>query len=281
MPFDVKALVSRLRQAATKTPLRTAATVGATGTAAGIAGAGAMGAFNGTPKLPEAPQVLQGMSGGMNTTLERQPVQTPAMAPSASGTTQAPGMFSGKRIGATGAKLGLAGAVGAAAGFGAGALSGRKAKKKQPGNMGKTSFGTKQAMDPMVATGVALPGVLGLVGAARGFAGASPGKRLKGAGRGAVKGVGGGLGALAGLAAGGLGGLSAGAALEGRGHPDAAALAQRGLTFGGGLAGHAMGSGLAERLVGNEETDNEEKYGSDRGTTLSRLASRRPPTVLG
>ncbi len=254
----IQARLAALGKSLTATPTRTAATAGAGLTAAGIAGTAGYNAMQApTGSVPGANEAMSGMTGKMETPIERNPAPKPPQAPSASGTTQSPGSFFGKRVASTGAKMGLVGGLGLAVGVGAGAMAGRRAKKKQPGNMGKTTLGAEKMaeINPLLATGIALPGVLGAVGAFQGVRKAPRGRKLAGAGKGAVKGIGGGLGALAGLGAGALGGLSAGAGLEGAGHPDMGALAQRGLTFGGGLAGHALGSSLAEKLVGSEDDD--------------------------
>ena len=110
-----------LPEAMTKTPVRTAATVGLGATATGI---GAKALMNMTQHgddvqvqqgAPGADQALQGMLGKMETPAAR---QTPQMGVSASGLTKAPGTLGGPRWGTTGAKMGVATAVGAAAGFG-------------------------------------------------------------------------------------------------------------------------------------------------------------------
>lgn len=287
--LNIKGLGERVRarlgkilpEAMTKTPARTAATVGAGATAAGVGAKALMDLSQHGDSVqvqsgaPGADQALQGMLGKMDTPTVR---QTPQAGVSASGLTKAPGTLGGPRWGTTGAKMGVATAIGAAAGFGAGALSGRKAKKNQPGKMGKTAFGPpKLAADlPMMAAGAAaFPLVGGLAGAIHGVATAPRGKRLKRLGQGALRGAGGGLGALAGLTAGTLGGLSAGAALEPN-HPLAAELAQKSLSLGGAMGGARLGYKAVDHMLNNDDEDDgySYKYGSDAGSLLSRFSSR-------
>lgn len=250
------------------TPTRAAATAGAGLTAAGVAGTAA---YQSMGKVPGAQQAVQAMGGKMETPLARQPSPTAAAASSQG--AQPMGLMG--RLGAASAQIrpttALAAGIGAGAGVAAGYGAGRKAKKKQPGKVGKPA--EKAAMDPLLATGIALPGVFGAVGAARGFKKAPRGRRLKAMGKGALRGVGGGLGALAGLGVGAIGGYAAGAGLEDAGHPHLADVTSRVSTLGGGLAGHQLGDKLMGKLIGDEEDEGVQfKYGMDL-FDLGRLAA--------
>lgn len=278
-------LANAVPKALTKTPARTAATAGVAATGAGIAGKALYDAAQGggnaavPPRVEGAQEAFQGMFGKMDTPATR----SPAAAPSASGTTQAPGTLSGRRSLSTGAKVGLVGTLGAAAGFGAGALMGRRGKKKPAGNLGKSTMPdssmTKAAFSDMQLLGAgaaAFPLVGGAYGAIQGARKAPRGKRLVGAGHGALRGVGGGLGAMLGLSAGTLGGLSAGAALENHGHPLAGELTSRVSALGGALGGAHLGSAAVDGLLNTDDEDEGQsyKYGSDGRTSFSRYASR-------